>query len=842
MNIPYRGLVVAGSIEQRHAHMAEALTHRWPRLTAAPIDDAQSLTIACYGPSLADTWSTMRRPILSMSGATRFLADRGLTPDWHCLPADAVVETEGGPRAIGALVDSTYRGRVWAIDADGRFVLCRVTATSRRSSRGQRTTWVDLRFSGRGNKRNLRCTADHRVGVIDDLLRPVVAYREAGACAGAWVARKPYARSSRHVETSLFNANQVSALIGCLLGDGHLAPDGALLITHGHDQYAYLDTKQRLFGGTVFEGRAEGFGVIRPRRILRSPVNGQTKYLRALMYPDGHNKVLPPEALDALDEIALAYWYMDDGSLRLGSGRGRPHALFCTEGFAAADIERLRIALQKRWGFEPQLAARGRIRLRCDDSARLFEAIAPVVHPDLEYKLPAAFRGWPKREMNLARLDLSAALVRGVSVLPPPRRGGFHGGALYDLSIEGVHNFVANDCVVHNCDMDPRPHKVRHIDPPIPGVHYLMASVCHPRTWEVLRDQRVTLWHMISSHTETPEWVRQHDPGQLLVNAGSSIGIAALHLGGLLGFRHFEIHGMDSSKRGAARHAGPHYGHPQGGITWDAERVTYATSRIMSNAAVEMLNLIEWYPVFCVFHGDGLLQGLIRKRNIENACHASEHDKAERIRRARAEILVEGLDAKAVPGPLDALLAHPPTAWLDELHHQSRYAESRRPRARFNTGTLAPPAAFVLRALSEVLAPKVVVEVGTFIGTSTLALATRAGHVYTCDKDNDCLPSTPTRTCYPYRTSTEMFAELVAKGVRADLFFFDGRIQLPDLPLILRLSRPGTVYVFDDHTGQEKGVVNVARLRPFLPRHTLVEPDPSMAPAVTLAMLLPEAR
>ena len=71
---------------------------------------------------------------------------------------------------------------------------------------------------------------------------------------------------------------------------------------------------------------------------------------------------------------------------------------------------------------------------------------------------------------------------------------------------------------------------------------------------------------------------------------------------------------------------------------------------------------------------------------------------------------------------------------------------------------------------------------------------------------------------------------------KVDLFFFDGRIQITDLPEIARLMHDRTVFVTDDYVRQEKGVANVQILTPLVPNHVLI---PSGAGASTLAALVP---
>lgn len=152
------------------------------------------------------------------------------------------------------------------------------------------------------------------------------------------------------------------------------------------------------------------------------------------------------------------------------------------------------------------------------------------------------------------------------------------------------------------------------------------------------------------------------------------------------------------------------------------------------------------------------------------------------------------------------------------------HADTLREKAYYKTGSITPAASAYLWTLCEKFTPQTVIEIGTFIGNSTAIFAARAQHVYTCDKDNDCIPNTEIIRTFPKTTSTDMLWSLVQYGLTADLFFFDGRIQGPDLALILRLSHPFTVYLFDDYERMEKGVCNVGMLYPYLKDYTLVHP------------------
>ena len=70
-----------------------------------------------------------------------------------------------------------------------------------------------------------------------------------------------------------------------------------------------------------------------------------------------------------------------------------------------------------------------------------------------------------------------------------------------------------------------------------------------------------------------------------------------------------------------------------------------------------------------------------------------------------------------------------------------------------------------------------------------------------------------------------MFEHLVARGVKADLFFLDGRLQDGDLNLLPSMTHTKTVFVLDDFEGLEKGIINGIKLRDIYPNLILIRPN-----------------
>lgn len=189
------------------------------------------------------------------------------------------------------------------------------------------------------------------------------------------------------------------------------------------------------------------------------------------------------------------------------------------------------------------------------------------------------------------------------------------------------------------------------------------------------------------------------------------------------------------------------------------------------------------------------------------------------------------------------------TRWA-EVHSICAQAETRRVSADYDTGSITPLEACLLWALADDIQARTVIEVGTFIGTSTSALASASTvkAVYTCDVSNDCLPGTHVIKVFPKQTSTEMLRQLSAQGVLADLCFFDGVLTREDIELLASVCHTNTVFALHDHNygpkirkhGMEimprKGIGNAQLLQAKWSWLHLVEP----LPETTLAALVPE--
>lgn len=154
--------------------------------------------------------------------------------------------------------------------------------------------------------------------------------------------------------------------------------------------------------------------------------------------------------------------------------------------------------------------------------------------------------------------------------------------------------------------------------------------------------------------------------------------------------------------------------------------------------------------------------------------------------------------------------------------------------ADYNTGSISAAAAWCLYNMVRYFDATRAIEIGTFIGRSTVAMATAMndkgckGEIYTCDVSNKInIPRAGATQIFqfPKTTSTQMLSTLTGTF---DFCFFDGRLADPDLDLLADKIDERSIIALDDFEGMEKGVINLTKLRtiPKLKHHFLVYPVP----------------
>jgi recombination protein RecA len=360
-----------------------------------------------------------------------------------------VTLADGTQEKIGKIVNQRRPVEVLSYDPDLGRLVPRKVVNWFDNGVTDRFLQVTVARPGGNGRAQFACTPNHQI-------RTPGGWREAGELqVGDRVLQ-----SVPHFLSEL----QWQVVLGGLMGDGALSRTrsghGARFrIGHGRGissaaQEAYADWKASLFAnvGTSRSTNVKGavFHDLAPLPELAE--------LRAAVYLDG-KKVLSEDYLKQLTPLSLAIWLMDDGCYteraagrqeRTRSGSGRLE--ICVEAMEATSRARLVDYLRDTWGITGRIRSAGArgvavLTFSKDETAKFQALVAPFVHPSMEYKLPARYRGRFGVEPAFVpvRHELMALPVIRIAIKPKTR--SMH---RFDIEVEGSHNYMVDGVVVHN--------------------------------------------------------------------------------------------------------------------------------------------------------------------------------------------------------------------------------------------------------------------------------------------------------------------------------------------------------------------------------------------------------
>jgi recombination protein RecA len=177
---------------------------------------------------------------------------------------------------------------------------------------------------------------------------------------------------------------QRSIIVGSLLGDGTMrCKTNALLeINHSAHQRSYVDWKYRWLLDLVLTPPKfrRGNGNRVAYRFVTSSSPLLTPFYRGF-YVYGRKRI--PKV--GLTPLTMAVWFMDDGC------KSRRAVYLNTQQFSLNCQWRLVNMMDDQWGIRATLnrdRIYSRIRLSVEGTKRFSELVAPMILPELRYKLP----------------------------------------------------------------------------------------------------------------------------------------------------------------------------------------------------------------------------------------------------------------------------------------------------------------------------------------------------------------------------------------------------------------------------------------------------------------------
>jgi len=163
------------------------------------------------------------------------------------------------------------------------------------------------------------------------------------------------------------------------------------------------------------------------------------------------------------------------------------------------------------------------------------------------------------------------------------------------------------------------------------------------------------------------------------------------------------------------------------------------------------------------------------------------------------------------------------TKKIDDLRQTAieKYPDIPRGPDELDSGTISVPDAKLLYLLVRYFKPKVIFEIGTWIGTSSMVMAeamkknNNDGHIYTCDANTffavDYLYQDVITTINAY---SDVALDSIPTDTKVDFVFADGELTFATIKKLKPLLHKDAIVSTHDFTlPAEKGVLNLIRMQ-----------------------------
>lgn len=347
-----------------------------------------------------------------------------------CLPGRTQIETHDGPMRIADIVNERREVRVKSTDPNSGVVAWQPVINWWRN--GSTRNWVRVWSpNGTHGTKPMRLTPDHPV------LTPFGYVRAADLT--------PFDRIA--IMGKRLSSEQRQVILGGSLGDGSFGgrkTPGAqphYCESHGISQRYYLEWKLAALaslGARIDESsNNDGTGKFHPVVRLRTLISPALAAIR---------EMTPDQWLEQLDDLGVAVWIMDDGSIKsTGHGSKTPYIRIYPCAFGAEFCAKAVAWFRLKFGIRVEahrLEKNPYLRVGAEDTRILLNRLAKFIR----YDEGANDKKWiasPIQGGDVGAVFMPIIRIEHITGVYPETR--------YDLEIADTHNFIVNNAVVSNC-------------------------------------------------------------------------------------------------------------------------------------------------------------------------------------------------------------------------------------------------------------------------------------------------------------------------------------------------------------------------------------------------------
>lgn len=380
-----------------------------------------------------------------------------VTDQERCLPGATKILTESGWIQINKIVNQRLPVKIASMDSDGTISFKKILDYQKFKND---KTMVTIKYpykKGVVRTGSLCCTCDHKI------------FTQRG-----YVEAENLQKTDRvYTPVRAYSQDSLAPLYGMLLGDSHIYQDKRnrgllrLVATNGEVQLDYLKYKKSLFEKSEGKIVNAGLGTFSSHPSYHWFMNVDPyidENIRKDWYSEGKKKI-SKQVIEKINEISLAFWYMDDGCLSYSSNSKTSYFIrLNTQGFSLEENELLCEMLQEKFHIKSFVSNDKTAKdghqmyhlsiFSTEEADKFLSYVSPYICDSMLYKLPMKYQ---KRELKELHYEKSERVME-IPILSieegqvKNKTWGKNFSIVYDLEIEDNHNFIADNIVVHNCE------------------------------------------------------------------------------------------------------------------------------------------------------------------------------------------------------------------------------------------------------------------------------------------------------------------------------------------------------------------------------------------------------
>lgn len=371
------------------------------------------------------------------------------TDEDRCLIGNTKIATDHGVLRIADIVNKKLNVEVKSYNVDTGEIEYKPINSYQKYDNNEELIEIEYPYHGNSFRKNrIICTMDHKfftdgkyveakdLCVNDEIMMPITCYGD----------------------------EVIPIVYGMLLGDSSIINDKRcssnnirISTTQGEAQLDYLKLKQNIFGKDNFRIHKGKSGYcdnsVYVGRLVMD-VNIANHVLQDC-YIDG-KKVITERMMDKITPMSLAFWYMDDGTIRHRSmdDKQNPSIEISTCGFTKEENEILVNMLWNKFGVESNLRRERKywsIYITVKGTRVFLDLIKDYIPACMKYKTFVEYENLPCLLDNIKFERKEMLIPVHISVVKKyDGRRNYRG--LYDIEVADNHNFFANNILTHNCE------------------------------------------------------------------------------------------------------------------------------------------------------------------------------------------------------------------------------------------------------------------------------------------------------------------------------------------------------------------------------------------------------